>query len=77
MVERVFKRRGIAQDQGTLAEIVEHEAGQDEAEPCHPDRHLPEMAHVGVERFGPGDGEHDRTQGHKRLPAGSPNRPTA
>ena len=72
MVERVLERGGIAQDQGTLAEIVEHEAGQDQAEPGEADRVAAEMAHVGVERLRPGDREHDRTQGHERLPAGQP-----
>ena len=72
MVEGVLKGGGVAQDQSTLAEIVEQQPGQDEAEPGEADRRGAEMAHVGVERLRPGDAEHDGTQRHEGLPAGVP-----
>ncbi len=66
----MVERGGVAQDQGTLAEIVEHQGGQDQAQPGDADRLAAEMAHVGIERLGAGDRQHDRTQRHEGLPAG-------
>ena len=75
VVERVLQSGRIAQDQRTLAEVVEHEAGQDQAEPGEADRGGAEVAHVGVERLGAGDRQHDRPQRHEGLPAGVPEQP--
>jgi hypothetical protein len=72
MVERVLECRGIAEDQSALAKVVEDEAGQDEAEPDEADRRGAEVAHVGVERLGPGHGKHDRAERHESRPAGVP-----
>ncbi len=68
MIERVGQRRRIAQQQRTLAAVIEEQRWQDEAEPGEPDRLAAEMAHVGVQRFGAGDGENDRAERDERLP---------
>ena len=41
MVERVLQGCGLAQEQGALAEVVEHQGGQDETEPGEADRLRP------------------------------------
>ncbi len=61
--EHLMDLAGIGDDQRALAEIVEQQARHDEAEPGHADRPAAEMAHVGVERLGAGDGQHDRAEG--------------
>ena len=40
----MLERRGIAEDQSTLAKVVEDEAGQDQAEPRKADRSAAEVA---------------------------------
>ena len=50
------------QQQGTLAEIVQQQAGQDHAEPGDADRPLADVAHVGIERLGAGHGQKDGAQ---------------
>ena len=59
---------GLSQEQCALAEVVEDQRGQHQAEPGETDRGAAEVAHVGVERFRPGDSEHDGAQGDKGLP---------
>lgn len=49
--ERVLDIFRMGQDHGGLAEIVEQEAGEDEAEPGGLDRPAPEMTEIGVERL--------------------------
>ena len=61
--EHLMDLAGIGDDECALAEVVEQQAGHDQAEPGHADRLAAEMAHVGVERLGAGDGQHDRTEG--------------
>ena len=68
MVERIGDRGRIGEQQRALAEVVEQQPGQDEAEPGEPDRQAAEMAHVGVERLGAGDREHDRAERDERRP---------
>ena len=46
---------------GQEPKVVENKARQDEPEPGHTDRQRAEMAHVGVERLGPGHGKDDGT----------------
>ena len=70
MVERVLQGLGLAQEQRALAEVVEHQRRQHEAEPGEADRGAAEVAHVGVERLRPSDRQHDRAQGDEGLPAG-------
>ncbi len=60
--ERIVQRLGVLQDQRTLAQIVQRQAGKDEPDPGDLDRRPAEMAHVGVERLGAGDGEEDAAQ---------------
>ena len=50
------------QREGALAEVVQRQAGQDEEQPGRLDRPAAEMAHVGVERLGPGHGQEHRAQ---------------
>ena len=50
---------GSLEHQRALAEIVQHQARQHEAHPGEPDRLRAEMPHVGVQRLGPGDAQHD------------------
>ena len=64
-VEGVLDRRRVAEQQRALAEIIEHQAGIDEAEPGEADRLAPEMAHVGIERLGAGHGEEHRAHGEE------------
>jgi hypothetical protein len=68
-VKRVARRLRGAQDQGPLAEVVEQQRGQDEREPCDADGTAAEVAHVGIQRLGAGDREHDGAQREERLAA--------
>ena len=61
-VERILDRGRVVDDQCALAEIVEHERGQHEEEPRAPNRGRAEMAHVGIERLGARDRQHDCTK---------------
>ena len=67
--EGVRDRRRIGEDEAALAEVVEGEGGEDEAEPGGADRAAAEVAHVGVERLGAGDGEEDRAHHRQRAEA--------
>ena len=59
-------RLGIPHDQCTLAEVVERQRRKGEEEPGTPDRPVPEVPHVGVERLRARDGEHDRAERDER-----------
>ena len=61
---------GSSEDQRALAEVVEDQRGEDEQEPGAPDRPAAEVAHVGVQRLGAGDRQHDarRARGTPRAP---------
>ena len=52
----------MADDVGTLAVVVQQEAGEGEKIPSLPNRAVSEMAHVGVKRFGTGHAQHDGTE---------------
>ena len=65
-VERIRDLLRIDEQHRALAEVVEHQRRHREAEPCDPDRPLAEVAHVGVERLGAGDAQHDRAERHER-----------
>ena len=60
---------GSDEDQRALAEVVEDQRGEDEREPALADRVRAEVAHVGVERLGAGDREHDAAERDERLVA--------
>ena len=62
LVEWIFKRMRVGQQQSALAEIVEHQAGQHDCEPGQPNRTPAEMSHVGVHGFAPGHGQEGRSQ---------------
>ena len=59
----------VGEDQRALAEVVEDQRGEDEREPGAADRGRAEVAHVGVQRLGAGDGEHDAAERDERLVA--------
>ena len=61
-VERVLDRLRVDQQQRALAEVIERQRGQHEAPTRRAHRQCAEVAHVGVERLGAGDGEHDAAQ---------------
>ena len=56
----------VLEDQRALAEVAQRAGGEDQEEPAHRDRPAAEVAHVGVERLGAGDREHDRGQREER-----------
>jgi hypothetical protein len=45
------------QNERPLAQVIEHQCGQGEAEPAQPDRTRPEVAAVRVQGLGPGHGQ--------------------
>ncbi len=67
---------GIGQEQGALAEVVEHEAGERHAEPTQPDRQAAEMPHVRIHGFPArhrqeGGAEHSEADRRAGVDAGS------
>ena len=64
--ERVLDRFGMGEEQRALAEIVDDEGGEDEAEPGDADRTASEMPEIGIESLGTGHGEADRAEHGKR-----------
>ena len=58
--ERRGHRALVGQHQRALAEVAQRAGGQHQAQPAEGDRAPAEVAHVGVQRLGAGDGEHDR-----------------
>ncbi len=60
--EGVGDRARVADDQRALAQVVERQRREDDEEPGAADRRPAEVAHVGVERLGAGDRQHDRAE---------------
>ena len=60
--ERVFHCGRVGQQQRTLAEIIERQRRQHQPEPRPADRPPAEVAHVGVECFASGQGQHHGAQ---------------
>ncbi len=56
---------GVLEHQRTLAEIVQRQRREDQPGPRGLDRRAAEMAHVGIERLGAGDGEEHAAQDGK------------
>ena len=67
--ERVLECARIADEQGALAHVVERQRRQHESVPGETDRLLAEVAHVGIERLGAGQRQHDRPHHHEQVPA--------
>ena len=63
--ERVFNRFRVLQQQRALAKIVQHQRGQHDGEPGNADRQFAEVAHIGVQRFHPGNRQHHRAKRNK------------
>ena len=69
-VKRIAGGGRIAQHERTLPEVVQRKRGEHQAVPGEPDRHFPEMAHVGIKRLRAGHAqEHgaEREQRERRL----------
>ena len=56
---------GIAENQRALAQIIQHQRGQDQHDPRDLDGPTAEMAHIGVERLRPGDRQKHAAQHQK------------
>ena len=61
-VERILDRRRIGQHHRALAEIIDQQRRQHEAEPGGLDRLAAEMAEIGIERLAAGDGQKHRAE---------------
>ncbi len=48
---------GIVEEQRTLTEIVEQQAGEDNAIPAKADGQAPKMTHIGIKRLASGNTE--------------------
>jgi len=57
--ERVLERGGVSQEQRALAEVVEEQTRQDDAEPGDADGERTEVPHVRVHGLAAGHGEDD------------------
>jgi hypothetical protein len=67
--ERLFGSGRIAQQERSLAEIVQEQCRQHQAEPRDADWQLSEVAYVGIERFAAGHDEEDRAEHCEAVPA--------
>ncbi|MNJ33482.1 hypothetical protein D3C77_281680 [compost metagenome] len=64
-VEGVARRLRVLQQHGTLAEVVQYQRRQYQGEPGPGNRLAPEVAHVGIQRLGTGQGQdHSTENGH-------------
>src|ERR1700738_3892178 len=61
-IERVLDRARIRKQQRSLAEVIEQQTGQNNAEPAEADRQSAQMAHIRLHRLTAGDGEEDRAE---------------
>ena len=58
--------RLVGEHQRALAEVAQRARRQHEAQPAEGDGLAAEVAHVGVQRLGAGDGQHDRGEREER-----------
>ncbi len=63
--EWILYALGIADDQRALPHIVQRQRRQHDEQPGGLDRLFAEMAEIGIERLGAGDGEEHRAQRHE------------
>ena len=78
VVEGVLGGGRVGEQQCGLTEIVGDQRREDQPQPRQRNRTAAEVAHVGIERFGTGDAQHDRTQrkkGERRIVGNEANRP--
>ena len=66
--KRIADGIGAAQEQRTLADVIECECGQNQRQPGRLNRPAAEVSHVGVERFRPGNRQHHRTEADEAAP---------
>ena len=64
-VEGVLYRIRLVDQQGSLSHVIEHESGEDEADPTEPDRTLAEVPDVRIQGLAPGDDEKHATKGEE------------
>ncbi len=62
LIERVARRLGAAQEQGALAEVVEHQGREHHAEPGQTNRPAAEVPHVGVQGLATGQDQDHRAE---------------
>ena len=62
LIEGIVDRARIGDQQRRLPKVIQHQRRQRNGEPGEPDRHPPEMAHVGVHRFTAGDRQEGRAE---------------
>ena len=60
-------RLWIVEQERSLAEVIEHQRGEDDGEPGDADWLCAEVTHVGVERFAAGDAEKDGAEDEESL----------
>src|SRR5713101_2557266 len=68
VIEGVFCRSRGPQQERSLPEVVEQQAGKRDAEPCDLYRAMPEVAEVRVQRLTSRDDEEDGTQHYETAP---------
>ena len=59
-VKGIFYGLRVDQEQGTLAEIVQHETRHHHTKPGKPNWLDPKMPHIGIKRFAPGYAKNNR-----------------
>ena len=67
-IKRVLEGTRIAEQHRSLSEIIEQERREDEPDPGRPQRIPAKMPHIGVEGFGAGHGEENRSQHEETAP---------
>ena len=67
-IERIGDGFGIRQQHRALPVIVQYQRRQNKAEPTPADRFFSKVAHVGIQRFTAGDGQHHRAENQHRMP---------
>ena len=58
----------MAEEQGALPEVIQHQRRKHEDDPGPAQRAAAEMAHIGVQRLGAGDGKKNRPEHDEAAP---------
>jgi hypothetical protein len=67
----LFRRCRILQQESALAEVIQQKRWQYKCEPRKANRTLPEVSHIRVQGFAPGDYQKDRTEHREAVLAGA------
>jgi hypothetical protein len=54
-IKRILDGGGVCQKQCSLAEIIQHQSGENDGEPAEADRQPAEMAHIRIHRLSTGE----------------------